>query len=121
MNWFKLQMFCIILYRRLFWITGKDIVAMKLNGLAIRTCITVESEPLAVTLDVERQYLYWMTFNNENNTVELNQLAYTIEECGKRYIVIVVFLMNHGLCDGYLLTLQGCLNKLAREPLSVSI
>ena len=71
-------------FRIIFWITGKDIVAGKLNGLAERLCYSAESEPLALTLDVEGQYLYWMSLNNDDNTVWLNQLNYTAEECGAR-------------------------------------
>ena len=55
-----------------------------LNGLRESVCISVESEPLALTVDVEGRYLYWMTFNNEDNTVWVNQLNYSIEECGTR-------------------------------------
>ena len=70
--------------RRIFWITGKVIMARKLSGFSKELCISVESEPLALTLDVERKYLYWMTFNNEDNTVWLNQLDYTTEGCGTK-------------------------------------
>jgi hypothetical protein len=70
---------------KIFWITGKDILMRKLNGLVMDRCVSGESEPLALTLDVERQYLYWMTFKNEDNTVWLNQLAYTTEQCDESH------------------------------------
>ena len=68
----------------IFWITGKVIMTRKLNGFSKGPCISVESEPLALTLDVEGKYLYWMSFRSEDNTVWLNQLNYTIEGCGTR-------------------------------------
>jgi hypothetical protein len=73
---------------RIFWITGKVIMARKLSGFSKELCISVESEPLALTLDVERMYLYWMTFNNEDNTVWLNQLDYTTEGCGTNAVAV---------------------------------
>jgi hypothetical protein len=74
--------------RRIFWITGKVIMARKLSGFSKELCISVESEPLALTLDVEKKYLYWMTFNNEDNTVWLNQLDYTTEGCGTNAVPV---------------------------------
>ena len=57
-----------------------------LNGLELMTCYVLASEPLALTVDAENQYLYWMTFNNADNTVSLSQLSYTSEQCGTRYL-----------------------------------
>ena len=74
--------FCSII----FWTTGKDILMKNLNGLILKTCYSLTTEPLALTLDVENQIIYWMTFTNEDNTAWLQQLDYTTEECGTRYI-----------------------------------
>lgn len=57
-----------------------------LNGLEQTTCASVDSEPLALALDVEGQYLYWMTFDTEENTVMLSQLKYNNTQCGTRCI-----------------------------------
>ena len=71
----------------MFWITGKDIVMKYVNGLEQVTCVSAASEPLALALDVENKYLYYMTFDTEVNTAMLTQLSYTIEQCGMRYIL----------------------------------
>ena len=72
--------------RRVFWITGKYIMTSYLNGLERMTCYGLASEPLALTVDADNQYLYWMTFDNADNTVSLSQLSYTREQCGTRYL-----------------------------------
>lgn len=59
-----------------------------LNGLVLQTCISLTTEPLAITLDVEKQIIYWMTFTNEDNTAWLQQLDYTTEQCGTRYNIV---------------------------------
>ena len=71
--------------RMIFWITGSDIMMKNLNGLVLQTCISLTTEPLALTLDVEQKYLYLMTFSNEDNTAWLGQLNYSSEQCGERY------------------------------------
>ena len=73
-------------FRRVFWITGKYIMTSYLNGLERMTCYGLASEPLALTVDADNQYLYWMTFDNADNTVSLSQLSYTREQCGTRYM-----------------------------------
>ena len=55
-----------------------------LNGLVLQTCFSLDSEPLGLALDVENQYLYWLTFDNDDNTAVLTQLSYTREQCGTR-------------------------------------
>ena len=71
-------------FRIIFWITGKDILRRYLNGLELQTCVTLASEPLALTLDVEKKYLYWLTFDNNDNTAVLSQMEYTRNQCGTR-------------------------------------
>ena len=58
-----------------------------LNGLEQVTCVSAASEPLALALDVENKYLYYMTFDTEDNRAMLTQLSYTIEQCGMRYVL----------------------------------
>ena len=82
---------CYIIFnvrRRVFWVSGKYIKTSYLNGLELMTCYGLASEPLALTVDADNQYLYWMTFDNADNTVSLSQLSYTREQCGTRYLRI---------------------------------
>ena len=59
-------------------------VAKILNGLVKWRCFSADSELLALTVDVESQHLYLMTFNDGDNTVSLHQLNYSTEECSTR-------------------------------------
>ena len=74
----------LLICRRVFWITGNNIMTKYLNSLEPMTCCSLESEPLALTVDTDNQYLYWMTFDTVDNTVSLSQLNYTTKECGTR-------------------------------------
>ena len=60
-----------------------------LNGLVQTTCVSLDSEPLALALDVERQHLYWMTFDTVENTVMLSQMNYNSTHCGTRCFLSV--------------------------------
>ena len=74
----------LLICRRVFWITGNFIMTKYLNSLEPMTCYSLESEPLALAVDTDNQYLYWMTFDTVDNTVSLSQLNYTRKECGTR-------------------------------------
>ena len=36
-----------------------------LNGLVEGVCFTASQDPLALTVDVSRQLLYWVSYSNE--------------------------------------------------------
>ena len=80
--------------RRIFWIDGKDIMMGHLNGLVQMTCYSLDSEPLALALDVEKQYMYWLTFH-EGNIAMLSQLNYTREQCGTRCKILLSGLVHN--------------------------
>ena len=88
---------CTVLFRRAFWISGKYIKTKYLNGLQLMICYSLDSEPLALTVDAENQHLYWMMFDSEDNTVSLSQLSYTRAQCGTRYYMYK-YVVNVLLC-----------------------
>ena len=53
-----------------------------LNGLVERVCFTASQDPLALTVDVSRQLLFWVSYSNERVTV--SQVEYSRSGCGTR-------------------------------------
>ena len=53
-----------------------------LNGLEERVCYTAPRDPEALTVDVSRQLLYWVSYNNE--MVIVSQVDYSRRGCGTR-------------------------------------
>ena len=66
----------------MFWVSGNEIHMQTLNGLVGRVCFTATRDPLALTVDVSRQLLYWVSCSNEMVTV--SQVEYSRRGCGTR-------------------------------------
>ena len=69
-------------YSLMFWVSGREIHMKTLNGLAEGVCFTASRDPLALTVDVSRQLLYWVSYNNE--VVIVSQVEYSRSGCGTR-------------------------------------
>ena len=66
----------------MFWVSGREIHMQTLNGLVERVCFTGSRDPLALTVDVSRQLLFWVSYSNEMVTV--SQVEYSRSGCGTR-------------------------------------
>ena len=66
----------------MFWVSGNEIHMKMLNGLEERVCYTAPRNPEALTVDVSRQLLYWVSYNNE--MVIVSQVDYSRRGCGTR-------------------------------------
>ena len=65
-----------------FWVSGREIHMKTLNGLVETVCYTAPRDPEALTVDVSRQLLYWVSYSNE--MVIVSQVEYSRSGCGTR-------------------------------------
>ena len=73
----------ILLFSRLFfWNGGNEIKAKSINGLWSYSCVTLSSNPEALTIDPINRVLYYAIFNNDQVTV--GRISYSRFSCETR-------------------------------------
>ena len=71
-----------------------------LNGLVQKVCVSASPEPFALAVDVEQQYLYWVSV--ESNVVFLNQLRYGMMACGRLVHIMYIRIYVHVHVEYYM-------------------
>ena len=64
-----------LLYPRfLFWVSGETISRRSLGGVEYDECHKASSAPTALTVDPDRQRLYWLSHRDGGGPLTVNQL-----------------------------------------------
>ena len=66
--------------------SGETISRKSLSGVEYDECHKASSAPTALTVDPDRQRLYWLSNRDGGGPLTVSQLEYDAIECDQRYV-----------------------------------